>query len=245
MARLERKHLRAVRYFHWVNGPVLLVMAWSGLLIYWAYDPYQVSVGGVVLVKFFPDWVYRALDLERGLATGMAYHFAFMWLFAVNGLLYVAYTFWSGHWRELMPDRRTPIEALHVALHDLHLRKEPPPPGKFNAAQKLAYLGVVGMGAGSLVTGLAIYKPTQLWWLTTALGGYQTARLVHFALTIGYGLFFVVHIAQVVRAGWNNFRSMVTGYEIVPERQEAPRDARTPAPATGPAGPPAPVRSAP
>ncbi len=235
MARLEHKHLRAVRYFHWVNGPVLLVMVWSGMLIYWSYDPYQISAGGFVLVKFFPDWFYRALDLENGLATGLAYHFAFMWLFALNGLLYVAYTLWSGHWRELRPDRRTPIEALHVALHDLRLRKEPPPPGKFNAAQKLSYVGVVGMGAGSLLTGLAIYKPTQLWWLTSVLGGYQTARVLHFALTIGYGLFFVVHIGQVVRAGWNNFRSMVTGYELAPDTQEAPHGTNSPAPA----GPPA------
>ena len=67
------------------------------------------------------------------------------------------------------------------------------------------------MGAGSLVTGLAIYKPTQLAWLTGLLGGYAWARAEHFALTIGYVLFFVVHIAQVIRAGWNNFRAMVTG----------------------------------
>ncbi|OWK47023.1 cytochrome b/b6 domain-containing protein [Fimbriiglobus ruber] len=216
MTRLEHKHDRAVRYFHWINAPVLAVMIWSGLLIYWAYDPYQIQVGGVVLLKFFPVWFYKTLDLESGLATGMAYHFAFMWVFAINGLLYVSYTFWSGHWRELRPSRRTPIEAFHVVLHDLKLRRTPLPPGKFNAAQRLAYTGVVMMGAGSLVTGLAVYKPTQLAFLTTVLGGYQAARLEHFALTIGYGLFFVVHIAQVVRAGWNNFRSMATGYELVP-----------------------------
>ena len=224
MGRLEHKHLRGVRYFHWVNGPLLLVMIWSGLLIYWANDVYQISVGGVVLVKFFPAWFYRTLDLESGLATGMAYHFLFMWFFAINGFLYVTYTFWSGHWRELKPNRRTPLEAIHVALHDLKIRKTPPPPGKFNAAQKLAYIGVIAMGAGSLVTGLAIYKPTQLWWITATLGGYETARLLHFALTVGYLLFFVVHIGQVVKTGWNNFRSMVTGYEIVPAKQEAPRD---------------------
>jgi len=216
------KHLRAIRYLHWINVPLLSIMVWSGMLIYWAYDPYKISVGGVVLFKFFPDWFYRTFDLESGLATGMAYHFAFMWLFAFNGFVYVAYTFWSGHWRELKPNCRTPIEAFHVVLHDLKLRKAPLPPGKFNAAQKLAYTGVILMGAGSLISGLAIYKPTQLWWLTGLLGGYQTARLIHFALTIGYCLFFVIHISQVIKAGWNNFRSMVTGYEIVPKTEEAP-----------------------
>jgi len=73
------------------------------------------------------------------------------------------------------------------------------------------------MGFGSLLTGLAIYKPTQLAWLTTLLGGYMVARFEHFALALGYVLFFLIHIAQVVRAGWNNFRAMVSGYELVSE----------------------------
>jgi thiosulfate reductase cytochrome b subunit len=174
-----------------------------------------VRVGGVTLFHFFPDWFYRALDLERGLALGIAYHFTFMWLFAVNGLFYVLYTFVSGEWRHLLPNRRTPREAWEVVLHDLGLRKGPLPRAKFNGAQRLAYTGVVLMGAGSLLTGLAIYKPTQLAWLTSLLGGYQWARWEHFALTVGYVLFFVVHITQVIRAGWNNFRAMVTGYELV------------------------------
>jgi hypothetical protein len=70
------------------------------------------------------------------------------------------------------------------------------------------------MGAGSLVTGLAMYKPTQVHYLTTALGGYETARYEHFLLTLGFCAFFVVHVLQVALAGWNNFRSMVTGLEV-------------------------------
>ena len=72
------------------------------------------------------------------------------------------------------------------------------------------------MGGGSLLTGLAIYKPTQLNWLTHLLGGYQWARWEHFWLTMGYVLFFLIHIAQVARAGWGNFRSMLIGYDIAP-----------------------------
>lgn len=99
------------------------------------------------------------------------------------------------------------------------LRKEPLPDQKFNGAQQIAYTSVVLMGLGSLATGLAIYKPVQFGWLTQALGGYQWARFEHFWLTIGYVLFFMIHIAQVIRAGWNNFRAMVVGYEV----EEAPR----------------------
>jgi thiosulfate reductase cytochrome b subunit len=206
---------------HWLNVPLLSIMIWSGLLIYWANDVYEVSVGGVTLFRFFPDWFYQALGLERRLAVGMAYHFTFMWFFALNGVCYVLYTFFSGEWRHLLPNRNTLREAWHVLLHDLRLRKEPPPRAKFNGAQRLAYTGVILMGAGSLLTGLAIYKPTQLAWLTWLLGGYEWARAEHFALTIGYVLFFLIHITQVIRAGWNNFRAMVAGYELVPAEEKS------------------------
>jgi len=102
-----------------------------------------------------------------------------------------------------------------VLLHDLHLSKKEPPPRKFNGAQQIAYTAVIIMGIGSLISGLAIYKPVQFEWLTVVLGGYQGARFVHFWLTVGYVFFFLIHIAQVIRAGWNNFRAMLTGYELV------------------------------
>jgi thiosulfate reductase cytochrome b subunit len=145
----------------------------------------------------------------------MSLHFFFMWFFAINGFLYVLYTVLSGEWRYLVPNRRSFREAIQVVLHDLHLSKIEPPPRKFNGAQQIAYTTVILMGAGSLVTGLAIYKPVQLAWLTALLGGYPRARWEHFWLAGGYVLFFVIHLVQVARAGWNNFRAMVTGYQIV------------------------------
>ena len=148
------------------------------------------------------------------LRRGMAWHFTFMWFFALNGLLFVAYMAWSGEWRYLVPNRHTFAEAWQLVRHDLGLRKEPLPRRKFNGAQRLAYTGVVAMGAGSLVTGLAIYKPVHLAWLTTVLGGYPFARIVHFVLTVGYVVFFVIHIMQVIRACWNNFRAMIIGVEV-------------------------------
>jgi thiosulfate reductase cytochrome b subunit len=219
MPRLERKHALATRIFHWANVPILAVMIYSGLLIYWANDVYAIRLGGITLLKFFPDWFYRTLQLDHRLAEGMAWHFTFMWLFAINGVLYVVYTLWSGEWRELVPNRHTLAEAWQVVLHDLGIRKQPLPRRKFNGAQRLAYTGVVAMGAGSLLTGLAIYKPVQAAWLTAILGGYPMARLEHFVLTVGYVLFFVIHITQVIRAGWNNFRAMVIGVEVVSDQE--------------------------
>jgi thiosulfate reductase cytochrome b subunit len=214
MPRLEQKHSLATRFFHWANVPILAVMIGSGLLIYWANGVYAVRLGGITLVKFFPDEFYDLFNVGHRLAEGMAWHFTFMWLFALNGVLYVGYTAWSGEWRFLVPDRRTLREAWQVVRHDLGLRTEPLPRRKFNGAQRLAYTGVIAMGAGSLLTGLAIYKPVQLAWLTTLLGGYQAARLEHFVLALGYVGFFLVHITQVIRAGWNNFRAMVIGVEV-------------------------------
>ena len=215
MKTLVKKHPLAIRWFHWINFPLLLLMIWSGILIYWAYPTYRVGLGDYYLFKMnLEQTTWRQLHVNNRLAEGMALHFFFMWLFAINGVLYVAYTLFSGEWRALVPNRQSFREAIHVMLHDLHLRRDPPPPRKFNGAQQIAYTAVILMGIGSLHTGLAIYKPVQFSWLTWIFGGYPMARFFHFWLTVGYVLFFVVHIAQVVRAGWNNFRAMVIGYEV-------------------------------
>jgi thiosulfate reductase cytochrome b subunit len=224
MKRLEKKHPLAIRWFHWINVPVLGVMIWSGLLIYWANDVYRVGWGQVTLFHFFPTGFYWLLGLEQRLAEGMAWHFVFMWLFALNGALYVGYTLISGEWRHLLPNRHTFREALDVVLHDLRPGRGPLPRRKFNGAQRLAYTGIIAMGAGSLLTGLAIYKPVQCAWLTGLLGGYEMARWEHFWLAMGYVLFFLAHITQVIRTGWNNFRAMVTGYELV-DAEEKPHGA--------------------
>jgi thiosulfate reductase cytochrome b subunit len=156
-----------------------------------------------------------------------------MWFFFLNGLLYVLYTVVSGEWRLLVPNRHSWREAWQVVLHDLHLRKTAPPQLKYNAAQRIAYSAIVVMGAGSIVTGLAVYKPVQLGWLCALCGGYEIARIIHFILTVGYVVFFMVHIIQVMLAGWNNFRAMVTGFEVMPAPAvPAPTTAEAPANAT-------------
>ena len=66
-------------------------------------------------------------------------------------------TFLSGEWRNLIPTRHSFAGAFHVVLHDLGLSKRSLPQQKFNYAQRIAYTGVVLMGMGSLLTGLAIY----------------------------------------------------------------------------------------
>ena len=220
MKKVVKKHPLAIRWFHWINFPVLTIMIWSGLLIYWANGVYKIQVGDTTIVKFFPDGFYKALSVPFHLAKGMSFHFAFAWLFVVNGILYVAYTIFSGEWRYLVPNRRSFKEAWQVLLHDLHIRRYQPKQLKYNAAQRIAYTAIIFMGIGSVWTGLAIYKPVQFSWITWMCGGYEVARLEHFIFTIGYVLFFLIHIIQVIITGWNNFQAMISGLEVIkPSKQ--------------------------
>ena len=233
--KLVAKHPLAIRWMHWINFPVLMIMIWSGVLILWANDVYpsekyrlrvpnrislsRVGITPVYAEKDEPDYpvpANRRKDIATGfrLAEGQAWHFTLAWFFTLNGVAYVLYLWLSGEWKHLLPRRESIGEAFKVVLHDLRLYRKPLPPGKVNHAQRIAYTSVVAMGFGMVVTGLAIYKPAQLTWLANLLGGYQAARLEHFLLTGLILAFFFVHVAQVLKAGWNNFRAMITGYEL-------------------------------
>ncbi|MBB5397324.1 cytochrome b/b6 domain-containing protein [Mucilaginibacter sp. AK015] len=226
MKSIKEKHSLAMRWCHWVNFPILTVMIWSGMLIYWASDTYSITLFGHTYIKFFPNWFYTTFNIPRRLAEGMAFHFLFMWFFTINGALYVLYTLFSGEWRQLVPKRNSFKEAWQVILHDLHIRKIAPPQNKYNAAQRISYTAIIIMGFGSLITGLAIYKPVQFNTLTWLCGGYHAARIEHFVLTIGYVLFFLVHVIQVILAGWGNFQSVITGFEVINQK---PKHINTPA----------------
>jgi thiosulfate reductase cytochrome b subunit len=224
MKKIKEKHSLAMRWFHWVNFPILAIMIWSGILIYWASDTYSITLFGHTYFKFFPQWFYKEFNIIHRLSEGMAFHFLFMWFFTINGILYVLYTWISGEWHELVPKRNSFKEAWLVLLHDLHIRRGLPPQNKYNAAQRIAYSAIIIMGFGSLITGLAIYKPVQFYYLTWLCGGYHLARIWHFVLTVGYVLFFMIHIIQVILAGWNNFRSVITGFEVVNDKSKKQKD---------------------
>lgn len=221
MKKVIKKHPLAIRWFHWINFPLLGIMIWSGLLIYWANDIYRIGWGDKTILKFFPNSFYKALNIPFRLAEGMRFHFVFMWLFAINGFVYVLYLIFSKEWKYIFPNKRSFKDAWIVVLHDLHLTKKRPLEAKYNAAQKIAYTLVIFMGLGSVLTGLSIYKPVQFGTLTNLLGGYEVARIEHFTFTILFSLFFIVHIVQVILAGWNNFQSMVTGWFVVKEKKSA------------------------
>lgn len=207
---MKPKHPLWLRVTHWINVPVLSLLVWSGVLIYWANDVYP---------GFFPEPFYRFFGLSSRLAEGMGAHFLLAWLFVLNGAFYVAGFLLSGHWREVLPGRKTLSEVWPTVLHDLGFRKFAPPQGKYNAAQRLAYTGALALGTTAMLSGFAIYKPVQLSWLRALFFGYEGARLAHFLAMLGLVAFTLLHVVQVIRAGWKNFRSIVAGdEEVTPAR---------------------------
>lgn len=155
-----------------------------------------------------------ALGMDYQLARGMSWHFAFGVLFVFNGLCYVLYLLFSGQWRFLLPEKGSLREGLHVLLHDLHLRKDPPPPTvKYNGAQRWTYTCILVVAVIAVLTGFSIYKPIQLHWLAQMFGGYTPARWIHFFMAWTFIAFFIVHVIQVLRSGWNSLRAMITGWE--------------------------------
>ena len=212
----QKKHSLALRWMHWINFPVLMVMMYSGMRIYWSdlRDPYAFGIGGWQIFEFWPDDVKSGLQLERKLAKGIAFHLNFGWFFVINGLAYMVFLSRKGEWRHIVPDFQGIKDARKTVAHDLHLTKDKPVQGKYNAAQQITYSIVIVMAALLVFSGFAIYKPGQLSWLEAAFGGYDYARFVHFSVTILLMGFFGIHILQVVRAGWSNFASMITGYRL-------------------------------
>lgn len=203
--RIIEKHSLWLRVCHWINVPSLALMVWSGILIYWANDVYP---------GFFPLWFYRWFKLDHRLAEGMAVHFSVGWIVVLNGIIYLGFFLGTKHWKEVFPNRHSIRTLGPTILHELGIRKERPLAGKFNAAQQFAYSSIIGVIAIETLTGFILYKPVQLSWLTSLFGGYEFARIIHFAGMIFICLFTFIHVLQVIRAGWNNFRAMVAGFEV-------------------------------
>jgi len=188
-----------IRLTHWLNVPLLIIMAGSGLQILVAYPfmgPRGSSFGWYPLQGFRPpEWT----RLGSWLAGGRALHFAFGWFFVLNGIAYLVYLGTSGEWRSrLFFPRRDFSNAVGTALHYLRLRPVPPMHGLYNGLQRLAYTSAVLLGAVATLSGVAIWEPTQLSWLATAFGGYDSARVVHFVCLVALGIFTVTHVILVM-----------------------------------------------
>ena len=210
-APLKLVHPAWLRLLHWVHFYAIGVMVWSGLMIYWAYQAYSFQIFNQK-IYVVPPALFDWLGIRFKLATGLAIHFNIMWVVMVCGVAYLVLGFVWGSLSYIVPTLADAKALLHMAAARMGLRKTFQQTGKYNPAQKLAYFTTIVAGIVLVLSGWAIYKPARLHWLTALFGGYKTARAFHFWTTYYMVFFFVIHVVQVVRAGWNNFASMVTGY---------------------------------
>ncbi len=204
METVRRLHPAPVRIMHWLNALAMIIMIGSG----WGIYNDSVIFGGLHFSKH--------IRLGGWAAQSLLWHFAGMWLLALNGIAYLIYGVVTGRLRErLWPIRIADIVStvrdtlrLHVSHDDLTT---------YNAVQKVLYIVVILAGISQIVTGLAIWKPVQFQELTGLLGGFQAARLLHFlgmAVIVG---FLVVHVALsllVPQTLW----AMLTGGPAVTRR---------------------------
>lgn len=189
-------HPLVVRIAHWLNVLAVLMMITSGWRIYNA-DP---------LFNFgFPDQI----TLGGWLAGALQWHFAAMWIFVLNGIVYVAYGIVSGHFRrKLLPI--SPLAALRDVGAALRGRLSHDDLTVYNAAQRAAYLALVLLLIVLVLSGLVLWKPVQFYWYGQYIGDYEGARLLHFFAMAGVGLIVLVHVAMVALVP-RTLPSMFTG----------------------------------
>jgi thiosulfate reductase cytochrome b subunit len=185
-----------VRVTHWVNALAMLMMIGSGWQIYDASPLFGFT---------FPSQI----ALGNWLAGALLWHFAAMWLLMLNGVVYISLGILTGRFRKkLFPIR--PREVVHDFFSALGGKLSHDDLSVYNAVQKLLYAGVLLAGVVIVLSGLSIWKPVQLWWLTDFFGGYNAARYVHFAAMASIVMFLTVHIVLALIVP-KSLRAMIFG----------------------------------
>lgn len=206
-----KRHHAVVRITHWVNVAALAILVGSGLRIFNAYPAFARKGETFCCYPFEGTPIPDVLTFGGWLAGARNWHFAMMWVLAANGFVYLTFIYLHGEWRDLVPRRGIIRDSWEMVKFYLTVRKDHPRQGKHNALQRLTYFSLPLIGAMSVATGLAIWKPVQLAPLTNLLGGFVWARYWHFmamtllvALTIG-------HVFMVFTVDPYSLRSMITG----------------------------------
>jgi thiosulfate reductase cytochrome b subunit len=185
-----------VRAMHWTNAVAMILMIMSGWQIYNASPLFGFT---------FP----RSITLGGWLAGALLWHFAAMWLLMVNGLIYLITGFATGRFRrKLLPI--TPTGVISDAKAALTFRLAHDDLGKYNYVQKLLYAGIIAVGIVIVLSGLSIWKPVQLQWLTAVFGGYDIARYVHFVCMSLIVAFLIVHVVLALLVP-KSLRAMIIG----------------------------------
>jgi thiosulfate reductase cytochrome b subunit len=186
-----------VRAMHWTNAFAMVLMIMSGWQIYNASPLFD-------FLKFS-----KSITLGDWLGGALLWHFAAMWLLMVNGLIYLAVGFAAGRFHEkLLPI--TPTGVISDVKAALTFKLAHDDLTKYNYIQKLLYAGIIAVGVVIVLSGLSIWKPVQLQWLTALFGGYDIARFVHFICMALIVAFLVVHVALALLVP-KSLRAMIIG----------------------------------
>ena len=189
-------HPAWLRITHWINAIAVVMMIGSGWEIYNASP-------------LFPFDFPKSITLGGWLAGALLWHFAAMWLFVVNGLVYVTLGVLTGRFRrKLLPIH--PGEVIADTRAALQGRLSHDDLSVYNAVQKLLYLGVILAGVVAVLSGLSIWKPVQLQELTALFGGYDFARYVHFAAMAAIVGFLLIHVIMAFLVP-KSLRAIVVG----------------------------------
>jgi thiosulfate reductase cytochrome b subunit len=185
-----------VRALHWTNAVAMVLMILSGWQIYNASPLFGFS---------FPP----SITLGGWLGGALLWHFAAMWLLMVNGLVYLTLGVATGRFRKkLLPI--TPAGVISDAKAALTGKLSHDDLTRYNYVQKLLYAGIIVVGIVIVLSGLSIWKPVQLQYLTALFGGYDVARYVHFICMAAIVAFLVVHVALAVLVP-KSLRAMIIG----------------------------------
>ena len=185
-----------VRTVHWINAVAMILMIMSGWQIY--------NASPLFAFKFA-----KSITLGDWLGGALLWHFAAMWLLMVNGLVYLMLGSITGRFRnKLLPI--TPGGVISDARAALTGRLSHEDLTKYNYVQKLLYAGIIVVGILIVLSGLSIWKPVQLPYLTALFGGYDIARYVHFICMAAIAGFLVVHVALAVLVP-KSLRAMIIG----------------------------------
>jgi len=192
-------HPWPIRLTHWLNAVAIIMMIGSGWQIYDASPLFDFEIPPLLTIG---GW----------LGAGIAWHLAFMWLLVANGLIYLVYSASTGRFRRFFPVRPREVLADLGAALRLRLRHER---GVYNAVQRTLYLGVMLAVLTVVISGLAIWKPVQLWFFCNLCGGYFAARYVHFTAMAVIVTFLVIHVALTVMVP-RVLPPMITGGRLKP-----------------------------
>jgi len=236
------RHHVLVRWTHWLTVPLLLGLILSGVSIY-SFGPvyqhapdaitgntdYVADVGiwlcahvpGLHHYRDPPAWVYDHFGRPRSFTAALRLHWLLVYLFMLNGTVYMLGLVLGGGYRALLPRLSDIRDGSAMALQYAGVifakivrrsRPHPHEATKYNPLQRLSYCAMPLAGLLAILSGWAMHKPMQLHWLATMFGGYDDARIWHFWLTWVFVIFTVPHVILILLDGWDTMRSMFFGW---------------------------------